>query len=219
MADSRVTLERAIAVNTKRVVLARERLLAFNARQKQFLECAAGHYAGSPRRWFVITTAHNCEKVVHKLLEDAGITVWLPVEIERLPRRGSRPAIEKQRICWPGYVFVNIVPMPESWAGLQAIKHVTSILADGVQPIALKDKMIMSLKELVLSGEIFRKERSTVAPYAVGECIRVTDGPFALFPGVVEYCEPGDERIKIDIPIFGRLNPVWLDLDQIEKVE
>lgn len=217
MAIDKRTLERAIEINTDRVRIARERSMQWNERQRRFLSCAAGN-SDSQKRWYVVSTDYNCEKVVHKLLQDAGIEAWLPVQVVRNPRRGSQPAWEKHLICWPGYIFVNVVPMPESWAGLSALKHVQSILADGDQPIAMRDKMITYLKDLVARGEIFRKEKGLGAPYKHGQKVVVKDGPFASIPAIVEYCEHDDDMVMVEVGIFGRSTPVWLDLDQIEKV-
>lgn len=217
MAIDRKDLERAAAINLDRAWIASDRARERNARQNRFLATAAGSDE-SLRAWFVVTTPNNQEKAVHKRLLDAGIQAWLPVEIEQIPRRGSRPAMTNERVCWPGYIFVFVVPVAESWAGLAGIKGVASILTDGKTPVALKDKEINRLKGLVLSGEIFRKEKKDVGEYQVGERVRVVDGPFASFPGVVEFCEPDVETVRVDVLIFGRETPVWLALDQIKRV-
>jgi transcriptional antiterminator NusG len=217
MAVDRKDLERAVAINTDRVVIARQRAKERTARQNRFLATAAGN-EHSHRAWFVVTTANNHEKAVYNRLLDAGIQAWLPVEIEQIARHGSRPAITKERVCWPGYIFVFVVPVAESWAGMAAIKGVTSILTDGEKPISMKDKAVKKLKELVLAGEIFRKEKREVGEYRIGERVRVLDGPFALFQGVVEFCKPDVETVRVDVAIFGRETPVWLALDQIERV-
>lgn len=217
MAIDRKDLERAVAINTDRVVIARQRARERTARQNRFLAAAAGT-AESKRLWFVVTTANNHEKAVYNRLLDAGIQAWLPVEIEQIARRGSRPAMTKELVCWPGYIFVFVVPVAESWAGMSAVKGVISILTDGDKPIALKDEAIKKLKQLVLSGDIFRKEKKEVGEYKIGERVRVLDGPFALFQGVVEFCKPDVETVRVDVSIFGRETPVWLSLDQVERV-
>lgn len=217
MAVDRKNLEKAVEINTDRVIIARERASAWNDRQKRFLAAAVGD-ADSKRAWFVVTTANNHEKAVYNRLLGAGIQAWLPVEIEQIARHGSRPAITKERVCWPGYIFVFVVPVAESWAGMSAIKGITSILTDGEKPISLKEKEIKRLKDLVLSGDIFRKEKGTVAPFGIGDVIRVNAGPFASFNGTVEYCEPDEDEVRVDVSIFGRETPVWLSLDQIKRV-
>ena len=217
MAVDRKDLERAAAINLDRAWITSDREAHRTAIQKRFLSTARGSNA-IKREWFVIKTAAKLDKAVHNLLIDAGIQSWLPTYTKQMAAHKSAPKIVKTMNACEGYLFIFVVPGPESWAGIKGVKGVEKILGDGTRPIPIDDKKVNDFMDYLLSISDKEGVKSPyVAPFEGGETVRIVDGPFASFLGVVSNCfESG--KAKIEANIFGRMTPVEMDLDQIERV-
>lgn len=220
MAVDRKDLERAAEINLDRAWIASDRAANRSAIQNRFLSTAKGNDE-SKREWFVIRTAVKSDSAVHKLLLDAGIQSWLPRYTKQMAARKSAPKIVKTLHACEGYLFVFVVPGPESWAGILGVKGVEKILGNGKQPVSIDEKRVNKFMHYLLSISVKEGDKAEfVSPFEPGETVRVTDGPFASFMGLIVECfESGDMgKVRVEANIFGRLTPVEMDLDQIEKV-
>lgn len=217
MAIDKKQLEQAAAINLDRAWIASERQANRSAIQQRFLATAAGK-AESKRLWFVVRVASGCDKAVHNLLLEAGIQSWIPTYTKLMAARKSAPKIMKEVLGCRGYLFVFIVPGPDSWAGLKAVKGVEAILGNGQKPLPVDVKNINKFMEKLAVESAMQGDKDKAASaFKVGEQVRVVDGPFASFFGLVLECmEKG--RAQVEVEIFGRATPVEMELDQFEKV-
>lgn len=217
MAIDKKHLERAAAINLDRAWIASERQSNQSAIQRRFLTTAAGK-AESTKLWFVVRVASGCDKAVHNLLLEAGIQSWIPTYTEQMAARKSAPKIMKEVMACRGYLFVFIVPGPDSWAGLKGVKGVEAILGDGKNPLPVDVKKINKFMEkLAIESAMQGDKKKATTAFKAGEHVRVVDGPFSSFFGLVIEClERGSARVEVTI--FGRSTPVEMDLDQFEKV-
>ncbi len=187
------------------------------SRRTQALLASAGE-AGPARRWYVLRLAPKVENDVDKLLEDAGVERWLPV-CEVLIRRRSRFAHQRPEPrkvpVWPGYIFVRVVNSAYAWAGLARVKGVLSVLGSGEHPAPVDDDKVLKLK---MELERDEEARDVIADaMKPGQRVRVTEGPFASFEGIVEELR-GFDRAAVEVHIFGRACLADLDLAQLAKI-
>lgn len=168
--------------------------------------------------WFCLQVKGNCERMIVSMLNDVDINAVSPM------RRGDR-IVKRHRIvkgplipALPGYVLVHCVPSPPAMAALHRFdKRVTGVVGGAETPYRIPLEYVEKFIECALAGDYDYKPPEPTA-YAVGEAVRVCDGPFASFNGIVIDNEVGGDMIKVEVSIFGRSTPVQLLVDQIEKV-
>lgn len=172
-------------------------------------------------RWFCLRVRNMCEFSVEKLLREAGILACVPRRKgeQKLHRGRMLPAPVLPVI--PGYLLVRCVPSNAAFRGLLHIdrkKRVIDLVRNGERPHAISDRFIKPFMELAAAGGY--DERPASVRWKGGTKVRVIDGPFASFPGVVVGVveTAGQCRINVEVNIFGRPTPVELDIAQIEKV-
>ena len=172
------------------------------------------------KHWYVIHTYSGHEERVKKNLEqrikfmDSGseITqVVIPTEDEIEVRSGHRKTITKKIL--PGYVLVEMKMDESSWSIVRNTPGVTGFVGSGNTPTPLREKEV---------GEIL-KQMSAEAPkvkvgFRKGQSVRVTDGPFIDFVGVVDEINMEKGKVKVLLSLFGQETPVELDFLQIDKL-
>lgn len=187
------------------------------SRRAQALLAAAGE-CEPVRLWYVLRVADRLEKAVDNALEKAGVERWLPVCAIQPKRRGKRKwqAMEPVSVpVWPGYLFVRVANTAHSWAGLATVDGVLSVLGTAERPAPINETKLLKLK---MSLEKDEKARDVLADaMQVGQSVRVEDGPFASFEGVVTWLG-GFDRAQVEVNLFGRLVPVDLELAQLAKI-
>lgn len=177
-----------------------------------------GKMAGAARRWFVLTVAPSTDAFVNAALDRFGIERWMPVAMVTPPRRGgrgtdARPTYAKP--VFPGYLFVRVEEIPETWAALLAVKGVQGVLGGAMQPSPVADAIVETLRDFLASDPLATAKLTNAVK--AGDTVCVTDGPFASFPGIVDRVD-GKGRALIDVLIFGRTCPVEVSLAKIAKV-
>jgi transcriptional antiterminator NusG len=185
---------------------------------------AAEHPAS---KWYVIHTYSGYEKKVKKNLEhridsmgmkDKIFEVVVPVENEIEIRNGQRQPVERK--MFPGYVLVNMIELKErdegsneAWFVVRNTPGVTSFVGSGNRPIPLLDQEVKTILKQTETGP----ER--VKPtFTRGQNVRIIDGPFAEFIGVVDEVSAERNKVKVLVSFFGRETPVELDFLQVEKL-
>lgn len=146
-------------------------------------------------------------------MEDYFGDVLVPTEEVVEMRAGQRRKSERK--FFPGYVLVQMVMNDESWHLVRSIPRVMGFIggtSDRPAPISDKEADAI-LNRLEKSAE--KPVHKTV--FEPGEIVRVNDGPFADFNGVVEEVDYEKSRVKVSVSIFGRATPVELDFSQVEK--
>lgn len=185
------------------------------SRRAQAMLAAAG-MTEPDRQWYVIRVDYKQEKAVDKLLHDAGIEAWLPmqkIDPKRRSKRRNAPADPTYHVAWPGYMFVRIADSAYAWLGVAGVKHVRSVLGYGERPITVSPSEIMRLRCLLEKDAEAGKAQALA--FTEGQKIRVIDGPFASFPGTVNRLD--EFRAVIELMIFGRSTLVDLELAQVAK--
>ncbi|WP_274426763.1 transcription termination/antitermination protein NusG [Chelativorans sp. YIM 93263] len=181
---------------------------------ERFLKAAAG--AEYDRRWFVLRVAHRPEREVVAELDDSGLEAWAPVKTVWRTVFHSKKKRAAHRPVFRSYVFVRAVPSAEAWHGLLGIKGVRAVLGGGSGPFPISDETMNKLMGLVKAGVFDQKKNAR--PYRIGETVRVKDGPFADFTGVLEGYA-ASRGVRVLASLFGREVPVELTLAQIEKFD
>ncbi|CCQ74621.1 transcription termination/antitermination protein NusG [Magnetospira sp. QH-2] len=174
-------------------------------------------------RWYVIHVYSGFEKKVaqsieeqirQKGMEDLFEQVLVPTEEVVEMRRGAK--VNAERKFFPGYVLAKMEMTDESWHLVKETPKVTGFLGGGgVRPIPISEKEAQRILNQVQEG-IERPKPSIT--FEVGEQVRVSDGPFTSFNGVVEEVDEEKARLKVAVSIFGRSTPVDLEYAQVEKL-
>jgi transcriptional antiterminator NusG len=172
------------------------------------------------KRWYVIHTYSGHEERVKKNLEqrikfmDSGddiMEVVIPTEEEIEVRSGHRRTVTRKIL--PGYVLVNMKMDENTWSVVRNTPGVTGFVGSGNTPTPLREKEV---------SEIL-KQMSAEAPkvkvgFRKGQSVRVTDGPFIDFVGIVDEINMEKGKVKVLLSLFGQETPVELDFLQIDKL-
>ncbi|HEU5048192.1 MAG TPA: transcription termination/antitermination protein NusG [Rickettsiales bacterium] len=173
-------------------------------------------------RWYIIHAHSGFEKkVANSIKEQAaqrGITqmfedIIVPTEEVVEIRRGKKTSAERK--FFPGYVLIKMELTDESWHLVKNTQKVTGFLGGNGKPQAISEAEAESIFRQVKDG--IEHPKSSVV-YEIGESVKVTEGPFESFVGVVEEIDDEKNRIKVAVSIFGRSTPVELEFTQVEKV-
>ncbi len=177
----------------------------------------------SDAKWYIVHTYSNFEKKVSEEikrqaqqqgLEDLIEEVLVPTEEVVEVRRGQKVNAEKK--FFPGSVLVRMEMTDETWHLVRNTPKVTAFLGGKVgRPLPISDAEANRIVQQVQEG-VERPKHSIT--FEVGETVRVTDGPFTSFNGVVEEVDEEKGRIKVSVSIFGRATPVELEYGQVEKI-
>ena len=173
-------------------------------------------------RWYVVHVYSGSEKKVAEAIKDQisrkGMQeyfseVLVPTEEVVEVRRGVR--VNSERKFFPGYILINMELSDETWHLVKSQSRVTGILGSKGKPVPITEKEAQQLINQISEG--IERPRASII-YEVGEQVRVCDGPFASFNGLVEDVDEDKARLKVAVSIFGRSTPVDLDYSQVEKV-
>lgn len=146
------------------------------------------------------------------LAEHVG-DIMVPTEEVVEVKRGQR--VNTERKFFPGYVLAKLNMNDQVWHMIKDTPKVTGFLgAGGNKPVPISEKEAQHILQQVQEG--VERPRPSVT-YDIGEEIKVTDGPFASFTGVVEEIDEEKAKLKVSVSIFGRATPVELEYGQVEK--
>ncbi len=172
-------------------------------------------------RWFVIHTYSGYENKVkqnllHRIdsmeMKDQIFRVIVPTEQEIEIKNGQRRTVEKK--VFPGYVLVQMILNDDSWYVVRNTPGVTGFVGLGTRPTPLEDAEVKS---------ILKQMESTEGPkvnvnYQVGQAVKISDGPFTDFEGVVDAIDQEKGKVRVLVSFFGRETPVELDFLQVIRL-
>ncbi|MEC8545857.1 MAG: transcription termination/antitermination protein NusG [Pseudomonadota bacterium] len=173
------------------------------------------------KRWYIVHAYSNFEhKVAESIREQAAIAglqdsfeeILVPTEEVVEMRRGRR--VNAERKFFPGYVLVRMEMSDEAYHLVKNTPKVTGFLGQQNRPSPISQSEVEQIVNQVQEG-VERPKPSVV--FEIGEQVRVCDGPFATFSGLVEEVDEEKARLKVAVSIFGRATPVELEYGQVEK--
>ena len=172
------------------------------------------------KSWYVVHTYSGYEERVKRNLEqrirhmdsEGEISqVVIPTENEIEVRSGHKQTVSKKIL--PGYVLVQMKMSNQSWNIVRNTPGVTGFVGSGSRPVPLRpDEVEQIMKQMTA------EEPRVKVGFKQGQSVRVTDGPFTDFVGIVDEISVGKGKVKVLLSLFGRETPVELDFLQVEKL-
>ena len=167
-------------------------------------------------KWYVVHTYSGYENKVkadfEKIVENREMQEYIqdivvPLEEVIEEKNGKRKITFKK--IFPGYVIVKMIMNDQSWYVVRNTRGVTGFVGPTAKPVPLTDDEVIQMR---LEG------METVIDFNIGDNIRVIEGPFENFVGVIKEVDKDKRKVKVHISIFGRETPVELDYDQIQII-
>jgi transcriptional antiterminator NusG len=174
------------------------------------------------KRWYVLHVYSGFEKkIATQIKEQAdlkGLTdqigeIVVPVEEVTEVRRAQK--VNTERKFFPGYVLVHMDMSDDAWHLVKDVPKVTGFLGSKTRPTPISDS---EAERIMKQAEEGTETRRPAVVFEVGEQVRVADGPFTSFNGVIEEVDEDKGRVKVSVSIFGRSTPVDLEYGQVEKL-
>lgn len=173
------------------------------------------------KRWYSVSVLSNFEKKIAETIrqkaEESGLTdqideVLVPTEEVIEVRRNKKVTAERRFM--PGYVLVHMEMSDEGYHLINSINRVTGFLGPQGRPMPMRDAEVQAILGRVEEGQ---EAPRTLISFDVGEKVKVNDGPFEDFDGLVEEVDEENQRLKVTVSIFGRATPVELEYTQVTK--
>lgn len=178
----------------------------------------------APARWYIVHAYSGFEKKVAQSIREQAAQKGLSEQIEEVVvpteevtevKRGKKTTAERK--FFPGYVLVKMQLTDESWHLVKNTAKVTGFLGGGGKgrPLPISEKEANALFAQMTEGTGTAKSTIT---FDIGESVKITEGPFEGFVGLVDNVDDEKSRVKVSVSIFGRATPVDLEFTQVEKV-
>ena len=166
-------------------------------------------------KWYVVHTYSGYENAVKSSIEkfvsgrgmeDKILRIEIPLEtVTEVTDSGENKQVERK--VFPGYVLIKMVMTDDTWHLVRNVRGVTGFVGSANKAIPLTEEEVLAMG---------MEKHEIIVKYAVGDHVRIVDGPFSTFTGVVEEIEPEKNRVSVMVSMFGRETPVDLELDQVE---
>ncbi len=173
------------------------------------------------KQWYVVHTFSGYEQKVKAALEERIKTlgkqdkfgeILVPVEKVMELVKGKKKT--SSRKFFPGYILVQMELDDDTWHVVKETPKVTGFVGGTTNPAPVSDEEVRMITQQMEEGAVKPKPRVL---FSVGESVKVVDGPFVDFNGIVEEVRPDKGKLRVLISIFGRATPVELDFVQVER--
>lgn len=174
-------------------------------------------------KWYIIHAYSGFERKVKESIEGRlqafGLQnkigrVMIPTEPVTEVVNGKKRTVE--RVFLPGYVLVEMDLDNDLWHVIKNTPRVTGFLGTGDKPVALSEQEVSSI---LFRSDVSKDKPRMKVKFSKNESVRITEGPFANFNGVVDEVNEDRETLKVMVTIFGRSTPVELEFGKVEKAE
>ena len=171
--------------------------------------------------WYIVQTFSGFEQKVSetlkeliekKQLSEKISEVLVPMHEVTEVKRGKR--VQRKKKYFPSYLLVKMEMNKELYHMIKNIQKVTGFLGTTGKPVPVSEKEIDKIMGRIKEGTLAPKSEVS---FDIGEQVKVCEGPFASFSGLVEEVDEDKSRLKVSVSIFGRPTPVDLDFNQVEK--
>ena len=169
-------------------------------------------------KWYVVHTYSGYENAVKSSIEkfvsgrgmeDKILRIEIPLEtVTEVTDSGETKQVERK--VFPGYVLIKMVMTDDTWHLVRNVRGVTGFVGSANKAIPLTEEEVLAMG---------MEKHEIIVKYAVGDHVRIVDGPLSTFTGVVEEIEPEKNRVSVMVSMFGRETSVELELDQVETLE
>lgn len=169
-------------------------------------------------KWYVVHTYSGYENKVktdlEKMVENRGMQdlihdIRIPTEIvTEIGSDGKEKQVERK--IFPGYVMIKMIVTDDSWYVVRNTRGCTGFVGPASKPVPLTDKEVESLGV---------EKRSVEVKYAVGDSVRIIDGPLETFTGIIDEIDIDNNNVRVTISMFGREVSAELELNQIQLIE
>ena len=166
------------------------------------------------KRWYSVSVLSNFEKKIAEQIRTTVAEQELEDQIDEVieVRRGKKVTTERRFM--PGYVLVHMEMSDRGYHLINSINRVTGFLGPQGRPMPMRDAEVTAILGRVQEGE---EAPRTLIHFEVGEKVKVADGPFEDFDGMIEEVDEDNQRLKVSVSIFGRETPVELEFTQVNK--
>jgi len=177
-------------------------------------------------KWYVVHTYSGYEKraklslqqkvksaELENMFGDLEEEILIPVEVIEEVKQGEKKSSERK--FFPGYMFIRMELTEETWHLVKTTPKITGFVGNSSKPAPVSDAEIRKINRQMAEGIQRPKPR---IEFESGEEVRVIDGPFMNFNGIIEEVKPDKSKVRVMVSIFGRSTPVELDFAQIEKL-
>ena len=173
-------------------------------------------------KWYIIHAYSGFERKVRESLESRILAFGLEgrmgrvlIPTETVTEIRNNKKYTRESMFYPGYVLIEMDMDDEVWHMVKSTPRVTGFVGTGQQPTPLSDEEV---KQIVYRVADSKEKPKLKIKYEKNETVRITEGPFATFTGVVDEVNEDRETLKVMVTIFGRSTPVELEFGQVEKV-
>jgi len=173
------------------------------------------------KNWYIVQTFSGFEQKVadiindsikKKDLNDKIEDVLVPMHEVTEVKRGKR--VQRKKKYFPSYILVKMEMNKELYHMIKDIQKVTGFLGTTGKPAPVSDKEIDKILGNIKEGSLIPTPKIS---FDIGEQVKVCEGPFSSFTGLVEEVDEEKSRLKVSVSIFGRPTPIELDYNQVEK--
>ena len=173
------------------------------------------------KNWYIVQTFSGFEQKVAEVIKEKLKVKGLVDKIEKVEipmheitevKRGKR--IQRKKNFFPSYVLVKMEMNKELYHMIKNIQKVTGFLGTTGTPVAVPDQEIDKIMGNIKEGSLSPEPRLS---FDIGEQVKVCEGPFASFSGLVEEVDEDKLKLKVSVSIFGRPTPIELEYNQVEK--